>query len=385
MFDDTIKVKAEKIDVLEENVVEEFLTPELDLNIDDLISTEKNVSQKYYNMIEPNTAFFPKTSSRPLNFFEQIDGPQRTLLSNRYEDVKKIPKNDITFAVKGSGFWSWPINGIVFEDSKRTKRVYPIVKNHNPRFPSHKFWGGMEISFATHEYISAMILNALIQRHSLPQSTYVPISIVKPELFPIMEDKTQKIVTIDEYCKKGFRNVNSKFSVPNQEEMNETAQYIYAGELVGLRVPPTTYFYLYSPISSRGILSKEYESAREVLTKIDEFVINIASLLKTVHSYNGTFTSISKKRKISSLDKSNVTLSGVVCDLDTLSFGDASKKHKKIDISIAADTIANFTNLFEEKDAADTYNQRIYSKSNLASKARNLFFEYMEIPKKLFL
>lgn len=168
------------------------------------------------------------------------------------------------------------------------------------------------------EYINALILNILIKRHGLKQATYEPLKLFKPKELAILEMGELKIISLEEYANDKGKTFDD---LPSIRDLDNIGQLFYVGEDVDLRVPPfmvTHYDYgIANRYSLRGIF-KETCSVAEVKERVAKLKGTMMPLIELVHSYGGTFTEPTYYD--SSVENRNLAVSGLICDLDTLSF-----------------------------------------------------------------
>lgn len=317
-----------------------------ELTYADLEKEEDEIKQKYGI---PQYAVIDKGNGKPSNIFNEVNQPIRSFSTRRDIKFDEIDLNLEEIVVKGSGFWDW-------NSKSMGVRQHPIRLNDTfAQFETHKYWGGQTLDYAELEYKNALILNTLIRKRKIPQATYMPIAVMHFGELPIAENGKIKVVSFSEYTNP---KVPRLYTIPDYEDMTNLGQLIYTGKLPNLRVPLS----FYKDENDEKIYTAElfhekysYEQA-DILTK--QFGRNLAQLIKAVHEDNGTFTveqqnKSGNNRVLSSLTPNNVSLTGLICDLDTLHFD--TKKSNKLeenqltDLHFVKHTIMSFSNLFEKK------------------------------------
>ncbi len=380
LFEKSISVQSKAYSPLLQQKIE--LPPHLEITIDDLLQLEKRIHQQAitkWPLLANHNGFFTADPQRfPINFFELATNHARTLHNENWSDGHSIipllhedygytepvptpfPSGKEILAVKGAGFSQW------LSTAKRNKAInqqgkernYPILKKMQPSLVSHTFWGGETRDEASLQYINALVLNLLIQRHGLQQATYTPLQVLSPLEMPIFQEEKISICSINEYCNPQFifsDPIAQRYTLPTSPEVHNLAQLVYTGELIDLRVPPVTFklndgHRLYS----YGVLRDEkMDNIDNVKLKITNFTKKIAKIVLTAHNYNITFS----EGQFSSLSSGNVSIGGIVCDLDTmhlspLTTGPISlqtiQQHKNEDIRYALQTIILYTHLYEQ-------------------------------------
>jgi len=208
MFENTIRVKARIINVLE-NIENKNIPSQLELKVDDLLKVEHQIQEEFgkyaskFGLIvgEKNTRQF----THPLYEFGYNHG--RSLFS-------RIPNTEnLLIGVKGSGKSDWY--------HKRDKLAYPIIKNFNAWYKTDIYIGGETLHFSKTQYINALLLNALIQRHNLSQAITKPLQVLHLEELPIYRNGSTKLFSIDDYWKQFRIDRNRKrMNSPRLKDQN---------------------------------------------------------------------------------------------------------------------------------------------------------------------
>ena len=276
-----------------------------------------------------------------------------------YRLDKKPPETQMVIAAKGSGYRKWLHESAAeFTKAKKSYKI-PILRWIDPPQSSYVFLGGESTYSAKWQYVSALILHALSQRHNLPEVTYTPIKITNFQELPVFESGTIIKVPISEYCSQSKTLMcDGKFRLPTKKEGTELAELFYFGDSVHLRVPPRSFKVNDGECRAYSVswLFDPEQRTDVVRERITDFVSKIAHLLRIVHAYNGTFSK--EWSGNSSLLCRNVSLSGIICDLDTVDFSITNPKALRTcqenDIFNALRTVECFANLFEEISQKDT-------------------------------
>ncbi len=353
-FNDAIRVKGRVINPLEDLV---GLPPRLELSLDDLDKIRKESVDD-----EPSGYIFGLPYNWPTNIFEEANQNSRTLFSG--EKIKgnhKVDFNMEMVGVKGSGTDHWMDDEAPAFVKDGEERKYPIKIYTRAEISSHRFWGGENEELAKLQYVNALTIRAIAKRHGIEPATYTPQKIIKPEEIPILRNGNLDVVSLEEYCRRGFEMVDKErfreLIVPKLDDAKNFAQLFYRGKLIRLRVPPSSYKrHGDDRVYTTGLL-KDFYSEDEALKIIINFTERVARTVDLVHRYGGSFTEESSyklntsSRFLSSLQAGNVSLGGDICDLDTTSFAETEehvrKNLQKVDIRSALYAITLFANLFE--------------------------------------
>ncbi|MBS3081952.1 hypothetical protein J4416_03410 [Candidatus Pacearchaeota archaeon] len=341
-FPNTVRVNGKELDPLAKLTT---LPPLLGLTIEDLRRVEREIQGKY-DLGEINSGFINVDETHyPISIFETFIWHGRTTHSRPRAE---FPVFEEVHAVKGSGLLGWP-KALEATNGAGIKRRYPIVVREDRDLDSHRFWGGESITFAEHQYVNALILNALIKRHSLPQSTYFPLRVIGFEQLPVMENEEMKICHLEDYCDQGFSFSKDHVKVPTLDQAQKFAQLHYVGDTLDFRVLTGSMkddggHRYYAP----GALSK-LGNTEEKRQRVVDFTRKVASLTKIVHEHGGSFAAYTSNRPLTSLSANNVSLQGNVCDLDTLEFsavGDI-KRLQAMDYEFALRTCIGFAEMLD--------------------------------------
>lgn len=360
VFQNAIKVRSKQDEFLKQELPLS-IAPQLEISLNDLVAIEQAIQKDTKRVLSEKPVGFidGNYKERPLHFCEYATNPGRSISSEQF-DYKEVPYGKQIVIAKGSGFWTWiSTNPKPTFEKRGVQRNYPILKKDNAQLSTHKMWGGQTTKSARQEYLNALILNNLIARHSLPQSTYKPLRIIKFNELPVLEDGKMKLCSLEDYCDTTFTDVSDScfddFSIPTLQQVKDLAELIYIGELVNLRVPPLTFRIEGDQrFHSIGIFSGQISSSQQKEI-FEKFTTNLASLVRTVHQYKGSFTTLrDNKAPLSSLSGNNVSLGGIVCDLDTLKFQTQDKEKlkrlQKWDLEIAKKTLKCFISSYGDSE-----------------------------------
>jgi hypothetical protein len=400
MFKESIELDGTSYDPLE-RYCRKDIPERLDMGLKDLRLTEKEIKQNFGKVPSDKCYITLAPEYKPKNFFEYCEMPGRTVFSlDRPEGIENLQIENEIIAAKGSGFLGWLSKESPSFKRKRGNRKYPIIVKNHVQVNARKYWGGQMEDIANWQYFNALILNTLIKRHHIPQATIKPIECIHFNQLPVLDNGKLKVIPLREYCDRSFKPDDEKsytgpyFRLPDIQEAKNFAEFIYAGNAVHLRVPHSftdiEKYGMRIQLPTAGIMS-EHGSERQKWEIIENFVKRLAPLIKVVHSYKGTFTAdTGKKTKLynyisfaSSVESSNVSLGGVICDLDTLYFHEDMgefKKMMKFDIKCILKTVNDFADLYEDITRKPTSKRSYqmpyeygYSTHGFGKKATQLF------------
>ncbi|GEM_PF-3619828 len=358
------------------------LPPHLEITIDNLLQLEKKINQqaitKWPALSEHNAIFTADPHRIPTNFFELATNHGRTLHHENWNDnhygitelhyqygypqppPQQFPNQKEMLALKGAGFSQWLSTAKKNKSTNQQglERNYPILKKKQPNLVTHTFWGGETRDVASLQYINALVLNILIERHKLLPATYTPLQVISPIQIPIFQEEKMVTCSIEEYCNPEFTfppQIANQYTLLSIPEVHNLAQLVYTGELLDLRVPPAT-FKLDDGhrVYSTGLLyAKENNNLDSITKKITTFTKKIANIILTAHNYNITFSN----GEFSSLSNNNISVGGIVCDLDTMHISllttdqtslQTIQQRKNEDIEHALRTLICYANLYEQ-------------------------------------
>ncbi len=365
MFNNVITVKGHLLSPFEG--LKDRLPPCLDMTVDDLERLDALTKDRL--KFKPRGECYVRSEEREdRNFFEELTSHGRSIHTGKSNIEKEadLPYEELVYVCKGSGLRGWNRKDFPLKmtDKKGRVRHLPISFRWTTLQDPRKFWGGMSDKSSVKQYHNALILNAISQRHKIEGAVCVPLQIARFSELPLIEDGKLRICTHEEYCNSEFTGSAIPHTVA---EAKQFAEFVYVGEIVHLRVPPRTDKNDGNRIYSAGYLADSTKSADQRRNLVEKFAHKIGSLARAVHSYRGTFSfpsdydirqwiekgSPDKSPNIisSSLNGSNVSLSGVVCDLESVNFeiddDDLLAHVQRVDRIGCVATIQNFANLYD--------------------------------------
>ncbi len=354
VFEQGIKVPAEEMgfdkimkssafDILHDSPVKEH----------ELKRLYNSFREQHASAIQRNITYFSPGDST--DAFRQAEYepyvPIRTMFSSNSGKI---------YALKGSGRRNWKEKEYL-KIGKQEIHMPILVQTYvNPSLDSWKFWGGINAEHASHEFVSALVLNELCKKEGIEAPTYKPLQVSKPEKIPMQKfringlhslGRKTKIVPKKGCCIK-YNDVLAvccceHYRSPTEDEIEDLCIYSYVGEKVDRRVPRIEFEYddkmrhrtPYFIYKDENI--SETERERTVL----QFSEKLAKTVKVAHE-NGLVFSEEAIGTLSSLHCSNVSQHPEICDLDTCSFEGGGHKVTDLmtgkDISYLDETISNW-------------------------------------------
>lgn len=286
-----IKVRGRTVDPFEDIEVPSHL----ELPHSKLRDLERRIQEKHTNFIERDAAFFSDHGRESFGS-AMCELHKRSLYSSPSSEGKVV-------MAKGTGVTGWRM--IEFPLVTGNAQSFPVVVRKEWSLAAHKYWGGESLERARYQYVTALILLALAERHHIEPPCYTPLGVVQPLEFPVQDNSGIRFVP--DYS-NGGELMNDGYRLPEHDELCELGQLFYIGKAINYRIS------LWNSPWSPDAPTSHFLSPEQLEQHLTQSAV-------VVHSYNGAFSDeYSNGRFSSSLSSANVSISGQVCDLDTVSF-----------------------------------------------------------------